>query len=111
MGHQIIKQPDDLYAVFSSGVDAWILYDCTRQDVIDYYALKAFRDAEERTARIIDQVDDDPRTAYYQFTMTFAEANAQSQHSGGQVLDGPVDERVLEELRALDAEMTGETQQ
>jgi hypothetical protein len=98
MGHQIIKQPDGLYAIFSSVVDSWIVYDATRQDVIDYYAEKAAEDARRSAARTLDQVDENPRGAYYQFTMTFAEANATSKAHGGELLPGPVDEKLLAEL-------------
>jgi hypothetical protein len=88
MGHQIIKQPDGLYAVFSSVVDSWILYDATRQDIIGYYVEKAKEDAEDRTTRTLDLVDEDPRRAYYQFAMTFEEANAESVEHGGEDLSG-----------------------
>jgi hypothetical protein len=86
MGHQVIKQPDGLYAVFSSVVDSWILYDCTRQDVIDYYVKQAAKDAKRNTARILDAIEEDPREAYYQFTMSFEEANRMSVEHGGEDL-------------------------
>jgi len=110
MGHQVIKQPDGLYAIFSSFTDTWIVYDATRQDVIDYYAEKAAREAREGTARLLDDVDENPRKAYFQFAMTFEEANAESKHSGGKVLDGPLDEKLLAELTAAwgDAEDDGD---
>lgn len=93
MGHQIIRQPDGLYAVFSSVVDSWILYDATRQDIIDYYAERAAEDARERATRTLDCVDEDPRKAYYQFTMTFEEANALSVEHGGDDLSGKLEKR------------------
>lgn len=88
MGHQVIKQPDGLYAIFSSVVDSWIVYDATRQDVIDYYAGQAEKDTREKVTRILDSVDEDPRKAYYQFAMTFEEANALSVEHGGEDLSG-----------------------
>jgi hypothetical protein len=102
MGHQIIKQPDGLYAVFSSVVDSWILYDATREDLIGYYAEKAYEDAkryredaeryredaERGTARLLDAIEENPRKAYCQFTMTFEEANAMSVKHGGEDLSG-----------------------
>ena len=107
MGHQVIKQPDGLYAIFSSVVDSWIVYDATRQDVIDYYVEQAEKDTREKVRRILDAVDDDPRKAYYQFAMTFAEANATSKAHGGEVLDGPVDEKLLAELTAAWGDVEG----
>jgi hypothetical protein len=110
MGHQVIKQPDGLYAIFSSFSDTWIVYDAPRQEVIDYYAEKAAREARESTARLLDDVDENPRKAYCQFAMTFAEANAKSKAHGGEVLDGPVDAELLAEMTAAwgDAEDDGD---
>jgi hypothetical protein len=88
MGHQVIKQPDGLYAVFSSFSDTWILVDATRDDLITYYGDRAAKDARDSTARLIDQVDEDPRNAYCQFAMTFEEANADSVEHGGEDLSG-----------------------
>src|SRR5215469_13537330 len=83
MGHQIIRQPDGLYAVFSTFSDTWIVYDATREDLLDYYAGRAAKDARASASRTLDFVDEDPRKAYYQFTMTFEEANAKSVKHGG----------------------------
>ena len=88
MGHQIIRQPNGLYAVFSSFTDTWILNDATRDDLIGYYAEKAAKDARESTVRLLDDIDEDPCKAYYQFTMSFEEANAASVEHGGEDLSG-----------------------
>lgn len=88
MGHQIIRQPDGLYAVFSSFSDTWIMSGATRDDLISYYAERAAKDAREGTARLLDDVDEDPRKAYYRFAMTFEEANAMSVEHGGEDLSG-----------------------
>lgn len=85
MGHQIIRQPDGKLAVFSSVADAWILMDATAEDLADYYAEKAAADARERVAKILEAVQaDEPRKVYYQFAMTFAEANEDSREHGGE---------------------------
>jgi hypothetical protein len=88
MGHQIIPQPDGLYAVFSSFSDTWILWDATPEELLRYYAKQAAEESRERVARIISDVDEDPRKAYYQFAMTFAEANEASVEHGGEDLSG-----------------------
>jgi hypothetical protein len=88
MGHQIIRQPDGLYAVFSTGTDTWIKADAAREDLIEWYAERAARDARKGTAELLDDVDEDPRKAYYQFAMTFEEANAESVEHGGEDLSG-----------------------
>lgn len=84
MGHQIIKEPGkDTYAVFSSFSDQWILWNATREDLLDYYAKRAAEDAIRSVTTTLDLVDEDPRKAYYQFAMAFGEANAMSIEHGG----------------------------
>ena len=89
MGHQIIRQPDGKLAVFSSFVDSWILMDATPEDLGDYYAEKAAEDARRGVARVLEHVlAGEPRKAYYQFTMTFEEANQSSREGGYEWWDG-----------------------
>jgi hypothetical protein len=57
MGHQIIKQPDGRLAVFSSVVDAFVVLDATQQELVDWYAEEAARDARERTQRLLEKLD------------------------------------------------------
>jgi hypothetical protein len=77
MSHQIIKQPDGKLAVFSDNVDAWILYDASPDEVVRYYEERAAKDARESAQRTVDLVlADQPRKVYYQFAMTFEEADA-----------------------------------
>jgi hypothetical protein len=83
VGHQIIKQPNGAYAVFSSYNDTWLLADATREDLVEYYVKKAADEARRNVERTIDLVDSNPRKAYFQFTMTFEEANAKSIVNGG----------------------------
>jgi hypothetical protein len=99
MGHWVIKQPDGLYAVFSTGTDQWILWDFTRDQLIEHYAQRAAEDARKSKARELDEVDAGQGAAP-PFGWTFAEANAQSKFSGGEVLNGPVDEGLLVEMTA-----------
>lgn len=103
MGHQIVKQPNGLLAIFSDGVNAWLRWDMTPHDVTEYYAERAAQSARESAARTVHKVmTDRPREAYYQFTQTFAELNAVAKASGSEVLDGPVDEDVLRRYAELD---------
>ena len=85
MGHQIIRQPDGKLAVFSSFTDTWILMDATAADLEDYYAEKAAADARRHAAETLAAVlAGEPQKVYYQFAMTFEEANQQSQESGAE---------------------------
>jgi hypothetical protein len=91
MGHQIIKEPGkDTFAVFSSFTDSWILWNASREELLDYYAERAATSVREGTARILDAVQSgNPRQAYHQFAMTFEEANAESAEGGGPDLTKP----------------------
>lgn len=107
MGHQIVKQPDGRLAIFSDGNDGgcWIRWDMTVVEVGDYYAGRAADSAREsalRTARLVSQ--DKASEAYYQFTETFDKLNATSKYNGHTVLDGPVSQKRLDDLAAMDAE-------
>lgn len=85
MGHQIIRQPDGHLAVFSSFTDTWILMDARPEDLADYYAEQAAAEARERVAKTLEAVlAGEPRKVYYQFAMTFDEANEDSREHGGE---------------------------
>jgi hypothetical protein len=87
VGHQIIKQPDGKYAIYSTGVDAWIFYDGTAEEVVDFYVEKAEKEARRHTQEILDLLDENPKRAYFQFTMTFEEADAASAAGQGKTLE------------------------
>lgn len=83
MGHQIIKQPDGLLAVWSTGTDSWILYDGTPEEIVEYYAERAAEDARRSARATVDAVlAGEPERRYYQFTMTFEEANREHLERG-----------------------------
>lgn len=84
MGHQIIKQPDGRLAIFSSGVDTWIMKDAEPGAVEDYYAMRAAEDARRSARETISHVlAGEPQKVYYQFTMTFEEADAIARETDG----------------------------
>lgn len=73
MSRQIIRQPDGLYCVFSSNVDAFVATDATAEELIRWFVLEAAADASARTERLLEQVD--AGTAYPRpFAVTYAEA-------------------------------------
>lgn len=82
MGHQIIRQPDGLYAVFSSGTDRWVAVDLTRERYIERRAEEAEREARAEAARLLDDVDAGLAYNWY----TFDEANEASVKHGGEDL-------------------------
>lgn len=75
MGHQIIKQPDGKLAVFSTGVDDWIIQDATADELVEYYATRAAEDARRSARETCNEVlADRAGMMYGQFTMTYDEA-------------------------------------
>lgn len=73
MGHQIIRQPNGKWAVFSSVVDDFVLLDATRDDIVEMRV----QDARETIEREIDQkiaALEAGQRAYFQFTMSWDEA-------------------------------------
>lgn len=88
MGRQIIKQPDGLYAVFSTGVDRWVAVNLTRDQYIEWRVEQAARETRVDAARLLDDVDAGLVYAGY----TFEEANAESVEHGGEDLSGKLAE-------------------
>jgi len=72
MGHQIIKQPDGKWCVWSSIVDQFIVIDVTKQELIDWYGNRAKLAAELRTQEIFEQLEKG-ENPYFQFAITFNE--------------------------------------
>lgn len=73
MGHQIIKQPNGLYALYSSIVDDFVLIDATPQYIIDEWVASYKQDMQGKVSEIIQKLEQGEKP-YYQFTMTFDEA-------------------------------------
>lgn len=75
MGQQIVKQPDGLYAIFSSVVDDFIVIDATPQQLIDYW-VGCERERLTKKVKETCAALDRGEKPYWQFTMTWDEANA-----------------------------------
>jgi len=75
MGHQIIQQPDGRLAVFSSVVDAFVVLDATPEELVDWYAEEAAKEARERTQRLVERLlRDGPQATYSMRALTWEEA-------------------------------------
>jgi hypothetical protein len=85
VGRQVIKQPDGLYAVFSSGTDRWVAAGLTRDQYIEWRVEQAAKEARADAARLLDDVDAGLVYSGY----TFGEANALSAEHGGTDLSCP----------------------
>ena len=84
MGEQIIRQPDGLYAIFSSVTDSIHFWDATEDEIVEEYAARAATDTRKRVREKIAHVAaGNPRAAYHQFAMTWEEALAKDRENGG----------------------------
>lgn len=72
MGWQIIKQPNQLYCIFSSVVDDVIYYNGNRQQIINAFVQDRTKELVKDCNRLMDELDGQEK-AYGQFTMTFEE--------------------------------------
>jgi len=75
VSRQIIKQPDGKFSVYSSFVDAFILTDLTRTEVVEALAVEAANESRRNTKNILDIIEAG-KAPYHQFTMTYEQANA-----------------------------------
>lgn len=86
MGYQIIKQPDDRYALFSSYTDTIVAWNASAPEVIDWFAEQAEQDARVTAAKYLGHVaGGHPERAYHQFAMTWDEALEADHDHGGEV--------------------------
>lgn len=85
MGNQIIKQPDDHYAIFNTNSDTIIVWDATEDEVVEYFVERAAEIARQDVRRTLAQVTSgEPRRAYFQFAMTWDEALSEDREHGGE---------------------------
>ncbi len=76
MGVQIIRAPDGGYNVFSTISDTWQFSEpCTEQQLVNWFKKLASDRAERDTHMLLDALKAGGKP-YYQFTMTYKEANA-----------------------------------
>jgi len=73
MGHQIIKQPNGKFAIWSTIIDDFISMDNTPENLIQYYIEASKKEIRERITETINTLESGGKP-YYQFTMTWEEA-------------------------------------
>lgn len=73
MGHQIIKQPNGKYALFSSNVDDFVYVNCTIDEIIEIQLEDYRKILIRKIYEIVDKLEKGEKP-YYQFTMSFDEA-------------------------------------
>jgi hypothetical protein len=77
MGRQIIKQPNGLYAVWSTIIDNFVYINEDRGELIKSLTDEAINEIKEKTKEKVNKTIDELESGkkpYYQFTMTWKEA-------------------------------------
>lgn len=87
MGYQVIRQPGtDLFGIFSSERDQFVMWEATRADVVDFFVELAVERARRDAERVLGHVEaGEPRKAYFQFAMTWDQAVAKDREHGGEL--------------------------
>ncbi|MBU1864274.1 MAG: hypothetical protein KKH94_11465 [Candidatus Omnitrophica bacterium] len=73
MAHQIIKQPNGLYALWSSVVDDFILIDASPRDIIMHEINEQSKNIIAHIKEVVGQLDKNEKP-YFQFTLSFEDA-------------------------------------
>jgi len=73
MGWQIILKDNNKFAVWSTGVDDFILDDATKDEVIDFFAEAAYESSIASTTDLINRILSG-LNPYFQFKLTYKEA-------------------------------------
>ena len=73
MARQIIKQPDGFYAEYSSIVDEFVIWNATKEQIIEEREKEAAAEARRNAEKIFTTLDagEDP---YYKMGLTWKEA-------------------------------------
>lgn len=73
MGHQIIRQPNHKFGIWSSIVDDFVLVNATREDIIQYYIKESEKNIRLSVYTEMDALDSGERP-HAQFTKSFRQA-------------------------------------
>lgn len=85
MGSQILRQPDGLYAVFSSETDTIVVWDATEDEIVEHFVEIAVERTRRDVQRILGHVAaDEPRRAYFQFALSWEKALEEDREHGGE---------------------------
>jgi len=72
MGRQIIKQPNSKYCIFSSVVDSIVVYNCTKDEILEEQTTTYGVMVANSTERVFEQLEAGEKP-YHQFTLSYSE--------------------------------------
>jgi hypothetical protein len=70
MARRIIKQPNGLYAEWSTIVDDFVSFDCTPEDIIQDWIENEAKEIRKRVEQVVKELDEGGKP-YFQFTDSF----------------------------------------
>ncbi|MGI5223039.1 hypothetical protein [Nocardia sp. CA-290969] len=87
MGYQVIRQPDtDLFGIFSSNTDTFVMWEATRDEVVEFFVEEATQRARRDAERVVGLVEaGKSRDAYYQFALSWDDAVREDREHGGEM--------------------------
>lgn len=77
MARQIIKQPNGLYCLYSSYTDSIVVWNLTKEQIIEFMMKDHLELITKEVERIVGELNEGKKP-YYQFTVTFDEALAET---------------------------------
>jgi hypothetical protein len=82
---QVIRQEPGTYLVFSTETDTVVAWDMTADDIRQMFIARDVDRTLKEVTRVLGAVDaDEPRRAYFQFTMTLHDATVSDRAHGGE---------------------------
>lgn len=85
MGNQILRQPDGLYAVFSTETDTFVAWDATEDEIVEHFVEIAAEQARRDVRRTLGFVSaGETRRAYAQFALSWEKALSMDRDHGGE---------------------------
>lgn len=80
MSYQIIRQPDDRYAIFDTNTDTIIIWDATAGEIEGWFVEKAIDDTRRDIRATIERID---AGRVHRGAMTWQDALAKDRQHGG----------------------------
>ena len=86
MAHQIIKQPNGKFALWSTVIDDFLVEDATPAEIAQYEVECMKKQVINNTLRIVQRLKDGGKP-YYQFTLTWEECKKRIKDRESDVLE------------------------
>ena len=65
MGWRVVQKPNGLFNIYSTIVDNFIVEDCTEEEIVEEYVIKARKEAENTAQGVIQRAKERDEGHYY----------------------------------------------